>query len=118
MLEIFNEENYNFTDSIINEIKLDQNTFDFLIVVDYFLGKNKSRLITLRLKNVKSFCFYMNDTETKNDLFTPYTLANIAKKKKGKLVELIVESSLAFFSEHQNDKPLIYCLCDEIYIEK
>lgn len=118
MLEVFDENKYNFTDSILDVIKIDdQKLDDYLIVLDYFLGKDGGMPITLRLKNVKKLSVSINK-EFETYLISLLTLAHISKKEKGKFVELEIFSAMTFSSEHQNDEPLIYCLCEEVYIEK
>ncbi len=50
-------------------------------------------------------------------MVSPYTLKDIIKTKKGEYMELVIEPSIKFFPEHENDDPLIYCLCEDVYIE-
>lgn len=117
MLEIFNENEYGFTDSVLCGIKLDcNNIHDYLITIDYYVGKDKSHMLTLRLKNVKIFNSNLSKRE-ETELISILTLAHISKTKKGQLVEFVAESAMTFFSEHKNDEPLIYCLCEEVYVE-
>lgn len=118
MKEIFDDHNYGFTDSVLCEIKLDyDNIRDYLIVIDHYIGKDESCMLTLRLKNVKIFNSNFSKRE-ETDLISILTLAHISKTKKDELVEFIVESAMTFFPEHENDEPLIHCLCEEVYIEK
>ncbi len=42
-------------------------------------------------------------------------IKRIKKMKKGEYMELVIEPCL---SENENDEPLIYCLCEEVYIER
>jgi len=120
MLEIFDENKYDFMDSTLNEIKLcDKNLNDYLLVIDYFLGMSEDRSgpkyspLTLRLKNVGKLNLTINK-EAETYLSSLLTLAHISKKRKENKVEVIIESAM-FLPEH---KTLIYCLCDEVYIEK
>ena len=118
MLEIFNENDYGFTDSILCEIKLDDNNIrDYLVIVDYYLGRNENSLLTFRLKNVMELSLNLNKSK-ETELISILTLAHISKTKKGELVELKILSAMTFSPEHQNNEPLIRCLCEEVYIEK
>ena len=117
MKQIFNENDYNFTDSIITEMKLDvQSICDYLMVIDYFLGKKGSISLTFRLKNVQKLNLSLNKGE-KLQLISLLTLAHISKRKRGEFVELVVESALSFLPRHKKNRPLIYCLCEEVYVE-
>lgn len=118
MLEVFEDENYGFTDSLLDGIKLDdQNINDYLINVNYFFGKKGNVPLILRLKNVKQL-FFSVEKEMETYLLSIHTLAHISKKKRNNLVELEIFSAMSFFTEQENDKPLIYCLCEEVYVEK
>ncbi len=115
-MKVFNDKEYNFIDSIIEFIKLDDKMYDFLIGINYF-GPQKDELIILRVKNVEKFVIHNTWHYDLNDKYTPYTIANIIKSKdsNSNLTKLIIEN---FLSEKENDdEPLIYCLCEEVYIE-
>ncbi len=117
MIERFDENKYNFADSILDKVELDnQSISDYLIGVDYFLGKKGGNPLTLRLKNVKKLVLSINK-EVETELISLHTLAHISKEKKGELFELKVFSAMSFFPDHRNDEPLIYCLCEEVYVE-
>lgn len=112
---IFNEEDYDFTDSLISGIKWDGATLDYTLSIDYYLGKDKNSVVTLSLKNVKELKISANLID-KKDIYTPYTLSRITKRKTGSYTELICESSLSMLPENENEPPLLYCLCDEVTV--
>lgn len=114
-MKVFAVEEYDFTDSILCDIKRDENSADYLITIDLYLGKDKNKILPLRLKNVKRFNVKANVNE--GDIYSAYTLSHIEKRRVDGGVELICYSSLAFLPELENDT-LLYCLCDEVYIEE
>ncbi len=79
-MKVFNDKEYNFIDSIIEFIKLDDKMYDFLIGINYF-GPQKDELIILRVKNVEKFVIHNTWHYDLNDKYTPYTIANIIKSK-------------------------------------
>lgn len=117
MSVVFDEKEYNFTDSIICEIKSDTNLCDVLILIDYYQGKYESKILTIRLKNVKKFIFQRNTIELGNDVFTPITISHISQKTQNNNVELIIESILSYLPGHENDDPIIDCICENVFIE-
>ena len=118
MSVVFNENNYNFTDSIIIKIEMDTNLCDFLVTVDYFQGKNESKKLTIRLKNVQKFIYHRENIEMVNDKFTPITISNISKKITKNYVQINIESILSYLPGHEDDEPLIICNCENIFIEE
>ncbi len=118
MFVVFNEEDYNFMDSIISKIEFDKNLRDFLITVDYYQGKKKSKNLIIRLKNVKDFVFHKKNIEKDNDIFTPITISHISKKVIKNYVQINIESILSFLPNHENDEPLIICNCENVFIEE
>lgn len=114
-MHVFKTDEYDFTDSILCEIKRGGDSADYLVAVDLYLGKNKNKILPLRLKNVKRFNVTANVNE--GDVWSAYTLSHIEKRYVDGGVKLFCYSSLAFLPEHENDT-LLYCLCDEVYVEE
>ncbi|MCH5160579.1 MAG: hypothetical protein J1G04_00960 [Clostridiales bacterium] len=115
-MNIFKEKEYDFTDSIVSEFEWDSNTLDYILTIDCYVGKASSLILTLRLKNVKKIQINANILDN-NDHYAPYTLSKIIKRKHENHVEMVCESAFSFLPEFEKDLPLLYCLCDEIYIE-
>ena len=116
-MKIFEENDYNFTDSILDAIKLDdKNINDYLVEIDYYCGKQGSIPLRLKLKNVKALTLSLRK-EIEMQLISLHTLAYISKKKKDGLIELEIFSAMNYFSNHKGDAPLLYCLCEEVYVE-
>ena len=125
-MKIFNDEKYNFLDSMIEYIRLDDNMYDMLIGISYYAGPKKSILrnkkpklkfvdMVLRLKNFVKFDIYNAWHCDLNDRFTPFTLAHIIKSKdsESNLTKIVFVNFLP-----ENDEiPLISCLCEEAYID-
>ena len=114
-MKVFGVDEYNFTDSILCDIKRSGDSADYLITVDLYLGKDKNKILPLRLKNVKRFNVNANVNE--GDVWSAYTLSHIEKRYVVGGAELICYSSLEFLHEHEN-YTLLYCLCDEVYVEE
>ncbi|MDE5593184.1 MAG: hypothetical protein K2I75_04550 [Clostridiales bacterium] len=114
-MKIFANDEYNFVDSILCGIKRDGDSADYLITVDLYLGKDKNKILPLKLKNVKRL--NVNANVNDGDVCSAYTLSHIEKRYVAGGVELFCYSLLAFLPEHENDT-LLYCLCDEVYVEK
>lgn len=112
-----NETEYDFTDSIIIDIKRDVSNLDYILSIDCYVGKDSESILNLRLKNAKKIEINANILD-KNDAYSPYTLCKITKRKKGEYMEFVCESAFSMLPEFVNDAPLLYCLCDEVYIEK
>ncbi|MDE6356460.1 MAG: hypothetical protein K2L67_04365 [Clostridia bacterium] len=112
---VFDEKKFNFTDSLINKVELDSNLCDYLIVIDYYQGKYESKTLTVRLKNVKKFVFHKEYIEKDN--FTPLTIAHIAKRTIKNDTQIVIESVLSYLPGHEDDKPLIDCICENAFIE-
>ena len=115
IMKVFAGDEYDFTDSILCDIKRDGNSADYLITVDLYLGKNNNKILPLRLNNVKRFNVNANLNE--GDVLSAYTVSHIEKRYVDGGAELFCYSSLAFLPEHENDT-LLYCLCDEVYVEE
>ena len=115
VMKIFANGEYDFTDSILCDIKRDGDSTDYLVTVDLYLGKDKNKILPLRLKNVKRLNVNANVNE--GDVWSAYTLSHIEKRYVDGGVALFCYSSLAFLPEHENDT-LLYCLCDEVYVEE
>lgn len=47
-MKVFYADEYDFTDSILCDIKRDKNSADYLLTVDLYFGKDKNTLLTLR----------------------------------------------------------------------
>ena len=116
-MTILNETEYDFTDSLIVDVKRDVSTLDYILSIDCYVGKDSDSILSLRLKNVKKIEINTNCFD-KKDAYSPYTLSKITKRKKGEYVEFVCESALSMLPKFVNDEPLLYCLCDEIYIEQ
>ncbi|MDE7107845.1 MAG: hypothetical protein K2O39_05920 [Clostridiales bacterium] len=114
-MRVFSGEEYDFIDSILCDIKRDKDSADYLITIDLYLGKDKNKILPLRLKNVKRF--NVNANVNGGDVWSAYTLSHIEKRYVAGGAELICYSPFAFLPDHENDT-LLYCLCDEIYVEE
>ena len=108
---------YNFIDSIITKIELDVASGDLLIIIDYFKGKNNSDIITLRLKNIRQFTFNKVGCGLVEDKWTPFTIADITKSSISNKTRLTVSSTMSFLPGHENDAPILDCVCEEVNIE-
>ncbi len=115
MKEMFDENNYNFLDSMITKIEWDDNLQDLLIKIDCFQGENTSKILTIRLKNVKQLIFH--NSASSNNIITAFTVAHISKKMIHGNIQLVIESVLSYLPEHENDEPLLICTCEDIMIE-
>lgn len=116
-MNILKDNEYDFTDSLIIDINKDDSSLDYLLSIDCYMGKASDSILTLRLKNVKKLEVNA-DIPDKNDNYAPYTLSKITKRKVVESAELICESAFSMLPEFANDLPLLYCLCDEVFIEK
>ncbi len=114
-MKSFSADDYDFTDSILCDIKRGGDSADYLIAVDLYLGKDKNKILPLRLKNVKRL--NVNASVNEGDIWSAYTLSHIEKRYVAGGVELFCYSSFAFLPKHENDT-LLCCWCDEIAVEE
>ena len=119
MLTYFDERKYNFIDSIIEKICIDDNLTDFLIKINYYQGKLPSKNVVLRLKNVKSFYYNTSAKNALTDIRVILTIANISLiKSSADLQKLIIDSAYTFMPNHEDDMPLISCICEGVFMDE
>lgn len=117
MRKLFEEDKYNFMDSIIDKIELSDNLKDYLITIDYYQGKQDSKILVLRLRNATCFVYHNENIKKRGEVVNSLTIAHISKKITDNGVEITIESALSCLPEHENDPLLIRCLCENAYIE-
>lgn len=116
-MNLFDPNNYNFTDSIITRVEFDADTNDLLILIDYFQGKDDSIKLTLKLEGIKEFTFSKNSIELTNDKWTSFSIANISKVVLGEYIQIIIYPIISFMPEHDNDTPILNCICEKVFVE-
>lgn len=116
MIKILNEGTYDFVDSFLFKIQLDEEMFDFNIWVDYFMGNNRATDIVIKLEDVKKLNYSLDYDGTRDDKWGPYTLGYVTVKKIDDLFEIEIESSVAIDSSI-TVLPIIKCLCKRISVE-
>lgn len=123
-------DNFDFTDSIVTEVKWADNLLDLVVIVDYYWdiqdGKDDTRLLKLIFKDcVKSIFqiskeilpFSVNETNI-NSCFT------IVLFKEKTNSELLNEYNLPYTQKHieifttNYSKPWLSVLCSEVLLEE
>lgn len=116
-MKLFDPNDYNFTDSIITKIEYDVDSDFLLILIDYFQGRDDSIKLTLKLAGIKEFTLSKYSIGLINDKWTPFSIANISKMVLGEYVQIVIYSIISFLPEYENDKPILNCICDKVFVE-
>lgn len=114
-------ENFDFTDSIVTEVKWADNLMDLIIVVDYYWdiqdGQDTTRLLKLIFKNCKKVEFQINaepslspNEVNKESLFTIVLVKELAESSdKQKHVGI-------FITDYS--KPWLSVVCSDVMLEE
>ena len=114
-------EDFCFTDSIVTDIRWDDNLLDLLVVTWYYWdiqeGKKIARELTIRLKNCRQAnfaitkCYDMvHKTELRDYIISWYTITHCTAEEKNGLIEVSIKTI-------DDDPKWLFAKCEEIWIE-